>query len=196
MDLTTAQLKQFEVAARKAAGRVSNDDQVVGEAAGHAVVQLQKHWEQVSTGSQERLNWVGVVAANYARRLGGKLHRDLPMGKAGSEPPPMHDEDDDNRVAFVIAEMHRGAGSLGSFVALKVDLESRWGLLGGEARSLLHAKYVEGLSTKAIAAERGKDESPGTIDNKLTAAKRAARLVLQDLFDALRGFEDDSSEVS
>lgn len=70
------------------------------------------------------------------------------------------------------------------------------GLLGGEARSLLHAKYVEGLSTKAIAAERGKDESPGTIDNKLTAAKRAARLVLQDLFDALRGFEDDSSEVS
>lgn len=49
------------------------------------------------------------------------------MGKAGSEPPPMHDEDDDNRVAFVIAEMHRGAGSLGSFVALKVDLESRGG---------------------------------------------------------------------
>ena len=195
MDLTDAQVKQFEAAARKAAARISNDDQVVGESAGHAVVQLQRYLDQVSTGSQERLKWVGVVAANYAKRLGAKLHHDLPMGKAGSEPPPMHDEEEDTRVAFLITEMHRGAGSLGSFVAVKVDFESRWALLGGEARSLLHAKYVEGLSSKEIAKQRGKGESPGTIDNKLTAAKKAARLVCQDLFDALRGLGDESTEM-
>ena len=61
------------------------------------------------------------------------------------------------------------------------------------AQSLLDAKYVEGLSTKEIAKNRG--EAPGTIDNKLTAAKKVARFALEDLFDELRGLNDDDSDL-
>ena len=66
---------------------------------------------------------------------------------------------------------------------MKVDFERRWALLGREARTLLHAKYVEGYSSKEIAEQRGL--TPGTVDNKLSAAKASARLVLEDLMEQL-----------
>jgi DNA-directed RNA polymerase specialized sigma24 family protein len=166
--------------ARKAAAQVSRDDRVIGEAADVAVTKLQEHWDHVSTGEKQRRAWVAVVARNEARRVGAKLHRELAMGRAGSLPPPMYDEKEDERVEFLIAEMRSpGAMSLGSFVAAKVDFDAAWALIAGEDRVLLHQKYVRGLTSKQIAEERG--ESPGTIDNKLTAAKKAARLVLEDL---------------
>ena len=167
--------------ARKAAAQVSRDDQVIGEAADVAATKLQEHWDHVSNGEKQRRAWVAVVARNEARRVGAKLHRELAMGRAGSLPPPMYDEQEDERVEFLIAEMRSpaGAASLGSFVAAKVDFDAAWALIAGEDRVLLHQKYVRGLTSKQIAEERG--ESPGTIDNKLTAAKKAARLVLEDL---------------
>jgi DNA-directed RNA polymerase specialized sigma24 family protein len=184
----------FEAVAKRAAARASRDAQVVGEAADHAVVQLERYWERIATGDKKRRRWVEVVAVNHARRLGAKLHRDLPMGRGGSEPPPMYDEQEDEHVARMIGEMHLGGGSLGSFVATKVEFERRWVLLSGEHRSLLHAKYVEQMRSKEIAAARGRGESAGTIDNKLTEAKKMARLVLEDLLDELRGRGHDEDE--
>ena len=85
-----------------------------------------------------------------------------------------------DRVEKLIAEMRSGQQpSLGWLVAMKVDFERRWSLLGREARSLLHAKYVVGYTSKEIAEQRGL--TPGTVDNKLSAAKATARLVLEDL---------------
>jgi DNA-directed RNA polymerase specialized sigma24 family protein len=191
VELTRAQADHFLAVAKQAAARVSRDDQVVGEAADHAVVQLGNYWEGIAASDPQRRRWVEVVAANHARRLGAKLHRELPMGRAGSIPPPMYDDHEDEHVARLIAEMELGGGSLGSAVAIKVDFEDRWALLGGEDRSLLHAKYVEGLTSKEIAEARGRGESPGTIDNKLTRAKKIARLVMEDLLDELRGRHQD-----
>jgi hypothetical protein len=113
------------------------------------------------------------------------------MGRAGSIPPPMYDDHQDEHVAHLIAEMELGGGSLGSAVAIKVDFEDRWALLSGEDRFLLHAKYVDQLTSKKIAEERGRGEVPGTIDNKLTRAKKVARLVMEDLLDELRGHHQD-----
>jgi len=135
--------KRYLEVAKRAAARTSKDDQVIGEAADHAVVQLERNWDQVSTGEPERKKWVEVVATHHARKVGAKLHRELAMGLAGSEPPPMHDEQADGHVAQLIAEIHVGAGSLGSLVTTKVAFEERWALLSGETRSLLHARYVE-----------------------------------------------------
>lgn len=42
-------------------------------------------------------------------------------------------------------------------------------------------KYVLGMTSKEIAQHRGRHEAPGTIDNKLTKAKKAARLVFDDM---------------
>ena len=100
--------------ARKAAAQVSRDDQVIGEAADVAVTKLQEHWDHVSTGEKQRRAWVAVVARNEARRVGAKLHRELAMGRAGSLPPPMHDEQEDERVEFLIAEMRSPAGARAS----------------------------------------------------------------------------------
>jgi DNA-directed RNA polymerase specialized sigma24 family protein len=187
-ELTRDQQKEYLAVARRAAAQVSRDDQVIREAADVAVTQLEKNWDHVSTAELQRRGWVRVVARNHARRVGEKLHRDLPMGRAGSEPPRMHDEQADDRVAALIAEMRGGVGmSLGSFVAGKVDFDNAWATISEEDRALLHAKYVEGWATKEIAEERG--VAPGTIDNKLTAAKRAARLVFDDLFGILDDLE-------
>ena len=192
--MTPGQQKKYLADARKAAGRVSKDQQVIGEAADQAVLQLEKNLHRVSTGTPERRRYVEVVAVNWAKRAGAKLHKDLPMGAAGSYPPPMHDEEANDRVAHLITEMRRAGGSLGSFVAIRVDFADRWALISGEDRYLLHAKYVEGQSSKDIAAARG--ERPGTIDNKLTAAKKSARLIFEDLFDVLHGLEDEKEEVT
>lgn len=180
VDLSPEQLEEYLGVARKAAAQVSRDKQVIGESADVAVAKLQENWDHVATAERQRRAWVATVARNHARRVGAKLHRELAMGRAGSEPPPMYDEADDERVGFLIAEMQSGPGmSLGSFVAAKVDFDNAWASISDEDRSLLDAKYVEGKSSKEIAAERGM--SSGTVDNKLTAAKRAARLVLDDL---------------
>ena len=179
-ELSPKEQAEYLDVARRAAAKVSRDDQVIGEAAHVAVEKLAEHWEHVSTGEKQRRAWVATVARNHARRAGAKLHRELAMGRAGSEPPPMHDEQQDERVEFLIAEMRGpGAMSLGSFVAAKVDFDAAWALIAGEDRVLLHQKYVQGLTSKQIAEARG--ESPGTIDTTLTAAKKAARLVLGDL---------------
>lgn len=193
VELTGEQCERFLVVARQAAAKVSRDDQVVEEAAGQAVVQLAGYWDEVSTGEREREQWVKVVAANHAKKIGARLHRDLPMGRAGSEPPPMYDDAADARVEFLIGEMHLGAPSLGSAVAAKVDFDRRWALLSGEVRSLLHGKYVEQLTSKEIARERGRGESSGAIDHKLTAAKKVARLVFDDLLDDMGDDRQDQA---
>lgn len=108
---------------------------------------------------------VAVVAQNDAKKVRAKLHKDLPMGRAGSEPPRMHDDHADERVELLIDEMHRGGGSLASLVALKVDFDQRWVLLADDDCALLHSKYAEGMTSKDIAKQRGRGESPGTIDD-------------------------------
>ncbi len=174
--------------AKRAARRASRDEQVIGEAATHAVVQLERYWDQV--GERKRKKWVQVVATFRAKKIGARLHRELAMGRGGSEPPPMHDEQADEHVARLIADIHLGGGSLGSLVATKVAFEERWALLSGETRSLLHARYVEQMTLKEIAEERGRGESTGAIDHRLSVARKTARLV----FDKLRGEYDDELE--
>ena len=171
IELTPAQTEKYLAVARRAAARVSRDPQVIEEASGHAVVQLARCWDGISTGEPERQGWVSTTAANYAKRLGAKLNKPLP----------------DEALGNLIHEMRLGAGSVGSFVALIVDFNQRWALLGGETRVLLHAKYVEGKSSKEIANDRGRSETAVAIDHKLTAAKKAARPVFEDLFDEMRG---------
>lgn len=182
--LTAEQHNDFYEVARRAAGAQSRDDQAVGEAAGHAVVQLAEHWDGIDDRDSARRAWVRTVAVNHARRVGRKLHRELAMGRQGSVPPPMYDEVDDERVEQLIAAIHHGQESLGATVAMRVDLEGCLVLLSADARSLLDAKYVYGFSSKEIAERRGRGESPGTIDNKLTAAKKVARELIEDLVAA------------
>ena len=191
--LSREQHEAFLQVARRAAARASGDDQVVEEAAGHAVVELERYWDQIKPTDAKRRTWVAVVATNRARRVGGKLHRDLPMGAQGSLPPPMNDPVLDARVKMLITEMHTGGGSLGSAVALKVDFEARWGLLSEEAASLLHAKYIDGLRSKEIAKRRGLDETGAQIDHKLAAARQTARPLFEDLLAELRGDHGESA---
>jgi hypothetical protein len=97
---------------------------VVGEAADVAVAALVGTLGHVSTGAAERKAWVATVARNHARRVGKKLHRDLAMGRAGSLPPRMQDEQEAERVELLIGEMRSGGvGSRGSLVAVKVDFD-------------------------------------------------------------------------
>ena len=194
-DQFTPELQRHYIeVAKRAAARASRDEQVIGEAANHAAVQLERYWDQVSTGDRERKRWVEVAATNHARRVGAKLHRELAMGRAGSEPPPMQDEQADEHVAQLIAGIHLDGGSVGSVVATRVAFEERWALLSGGARSLLHAKYVEQMTLKEIAQERGRGESTGAIDHKLSAARKTARVVFDDLFDEMRGHHGDAED--
>jgi DNA-directed RNA polymerase specialized sigma24 family protein len=166
--------------ARRAAAEDSTDPEVIEEAADHAVVQFERYQDSIAANEAARRKWVKVVARNHARKVGAKLDRELPMGAAGSIPPLWHDSDVDERVEKLIAEMRSGQQpSLGWLVAMKVDFERRWSLLGREVRALLQGKYVEGYSSKEIAEQRGL--APGTVDNKLFAAKATARLVFEDL---------------
>ena len=183
VELTRKQQEEYLSLARNAAARQSRDDQVVGESANFALMQLQDLWDNIEPSDASRRAWVRTVARNEAMRLGEKLHREKAMGRAGSLPPPMGDEQADERVALLISEMHVVGLSLGSLVATKVDFERAWALIADDTRSLLNDKYVEGLSTKEIAEKRG--EKPGTVDNKLTAAKKVARLVLEGLIGDL-----------
>ena len=193
-EMTPEVQKRYLAVAKQAAGEASKDEQVVGEAANHAVVQLDRYWHQVSTGDPERKKWVKVVATHYARKLGAKLHKELAMGFGGSEPPPMYDEQADKHVARLIADIHLGAGSLASLVATRVAFDERWALLSGETRSLLHAKYVDQMTLKEIAQERGRGESTGAIDHKLAAGRKVAQLLFEDLLDELRGRYPDELE--
>ena len=185
--LSEAELREFAVVAEQSARKVSRDPEVVQEAADVAVAELVDKLDHVSTGTAERKAWVATVARNHARRVGKKLHRDLAMGRAGSLPPPMHDELEDDRVELLIGEMRSGdMGSLGSLVATKVDFDRAWALISALDQRLLDLKYTQGLTSKEIAERLGK--TPGTIDNQLTAAKEAAVLLFADL---LGDFDQD-----
>ena len=185
--LSEAELREFAVVAEQSARKVSRDPEVVQEAADVAVAELVDKLDHVSTGTAERKSWVATVARNHARRVGKKLHRDLAMGRAGSLPPPMHDELEDDRVELLIGEMRSGdMGSLGSLVATKVDFDRAWALISALDQRLLDLKYTQGLTSKEIAERLGK--TPGTIDNQLTAAKKAAVLLFADL---LGDFDQD-----
>jgi DNA-directed RNA polymerase specialized sigma24 family protein len=99
----------------------------------------------------------------------------------------MHDELEDARVELLIGEMRSGGMiSLGSLVAAKVDFDRAWALISAQDQRLLDLKYTQGLSSKEIAELLGK--KPGTIDNQLTAAKKAAVLLFADL---LGDFDQD-----
>ena len=179
-ELSDDELMEFRAVAERAVAKVSRDPEVIGEAANFAVAELVDRLDNVSSETTERKKWVATVARNHALRLGKKLHRELGMGRAGSLPPPMSDEQEAERVEFLIGEMRSGGGmSLGSFVADKVDFENAWALISEQDRLLLDLKYAEGLSSKEIAERLGK--KPGTIDNQLTAAKKAAVLLLADM---------------
>jgi RNA polymerase sigma factor (sigma-70 family) len=179
-ELSDDELKDFHAGAERAAAKVSRDREVVGEAADFAVAELVNRLGNVSSETPARKAWVAVVARNHALRVGKKLHRDLAMGRAGSLPPPMPDEQEAERVELLIGEMRSGGGpSLGSFVADKVDFENAWALISEQDRLLLDLKYAEGLTSKEIAEKLGK--KPGTIDNQLTAAKKAAVLLFADM---------------
>jgi DNA-directed RNA polymerase specialized sigma24 family protein len=178
--LSDDELKEFHAVAERAAGKVSRDQQVIGEAANFAVAELVERLDHVSSATPARKKWVAVVSRNHAYRIGQKLHRDLPMGRAGSLPPLMPDEKESERVELLIGEMRSGGGlSLGSFVADKVDFDNAWSLISEQDRLLLDLKYSEGFSSKDIAEKLGK--TAGTIDNQLTAAKKAAVLLFADL---------------
>lgn len=186
--LSEAELREFAVVAEQSARKVSRDPEVVREAADFAVAELVDRLDHVSADTGSRRSWVATVARNHARRIGKKLHRDLAMGRAGSLPPPMHDELEDERVELLIGEMRSGAGviSLGSLVAAKVDFDRAWALISDQDQRLLDLKYSQGLSSKEIAELLGK--KPGTIDNQLTAAKKAAVLLFAGL---LGDFDQD-----
>lgn len=176
-----AELRKFLADARRFARTASKDDQVVEGAAAQAVAQLVRYWDAVTPTDQARRGWLKVVAVNAARKEGGRLHAEVPFGRAGSFLPPTDDAESDERAAALIAEMHLGLGSLGSYVASKLDFEKRWAMLSVEHRTLLKAKYADGLPSKEIARQRGRGETGAAIDHKLTEAKRAPRLVLEDL---------------
>ena len=183
-ELSDDELKEFHAVAERAAAKVSRDPEVIGEAANFAVAELARRLDNVSPETPERKGWVAVVARNHALRLGQKLHRELGMGRAGSLPPPTPDEKEAERIEFLIGEMRSGGGqSLESFVADKVDFENAWALISEQDRLLLDLKYAEGLSSKEIADKLGKKS--GTIDNQLTAAKKAAVLLFADLLGDL-----------
>ena len=185
--LSEAELREFAVVAEQSARKVSRDPEVVQEAADVAIAELVDKLDHVSTGTAERKAWVATVARNHARRVGKKLHRDLAMGRAGSLPPPTHDELENDRVELLIGEMRSGdMGSLGSLVATKVDFDRAWALISALDQRLLDLKYTQGLTSKEIAERLGK--TPGTIDNQLTAAKKAAVLLFADL---LGDFDQD-----
>ena len=185
--LSEAELREFAVVAEQSARKVSRDPEVVREAADVAVAELVDKLDHVSADTRDRRSWVATVARNHARRVGKKLHRDLAMGRAGSLPPPMHDELEDERVELLIGEMRSGGViSLGSLVAAKVDFDRAWALISDQDQRLLDLKYTQGMSSKEIAELLGK--KPGTIDNQLTAAKKAAVLLFADL---LGDFDQD-----
>jgi len=192
--LTPAEMQHYLSIARKAASSNSRDPQVIEESADHAVAQLELSLDVVSTNDRKREAWVRTAAMNHAILVGAKLHRELPMGRAGSRPPRMENDAADERVALLISELHVGEGSLGSLVANQIDFEKRWSLLSSDARALLNAKHVEGMSSKEIAQARGRGESPGTIDNKLSAARKAARILFEDLLDQTQGNYGDEDD--
>jgi DNA-directed RNA polymerase specialized sigma24 family protein len=182
--------KELHAVAKKAAASVSDDPDVIEGAANYAVAQFKRYKESISVDERARKRWVQVVATNHARRVGKQLHREIPVDVQGSEHRPTDDPNQDERVRKLIEEMRSGdRARLSSAVAIKVDFEKRWALLGGEARALLHAKYVEGYSTKEIARFRGL--APGTVDNKLSAAKANARELFDGLIEQLHGNWED-----
>jgi len=192
-ELTNDEIRDLISVATQAARKVSADPEVAAEAAHFAVMQLRGVAEAIVPAARKA--WVRTTAKHQAMRVGKKLHRELPMGRQGSEPPwkprvrggDLEEDDEaahdwwEGHVKSVLTEMHHGGGSLGSRVAMKVDFEKCWAMLSEDARSLLKDKYVYGMRSKEMAEERG--ESPGVIDNKLMAARRAAQPLLQDLLD-------------
>lgn len=188
-ELSPDQQTEYLGVARKAAAQVSRDKEVITEAADVAVTELAANWDHVSNAEQQRRAWVNVVARNHARRLGKKLARDRQLVNAGNQPHAAADPKTFQMVGLLITEMRSGAQArFSSLAADRFDFERAWALISGEDRALLHAKYVEGLSSKQIAKERG--ATPGTIDNKLTAAKKAAALVFEDLIGSHDRDED------
>lgn len=189
IELSLEQQTEYLAVARKAAAQVSRDNEVISEAADVAVTQLAANWDHVSDAEGQRRRWVGVVAQNHARRLGKKLGRDRQLINAGNQRRADADPKMFEMVGLLITEMRHGDGRrFSSLAADRADFDRAWVLISGEDRALLHAKYVEGLSSKQIAEERG--VAPGTINNKLTAAKKAAALLFDDLIGSFDRDED------
>lgn len=180
IELSPEQRHRYLAAGRRGARQASRDPEVIGDAANFALEQLLRRWDSVGDEDRVRSAWIATVALRRARRVGAKLHREVPMGRSGSRPPRTIDRSADVDVGRLIAKTH-GTASLGSAAATRVDVEARFAQLSGEARELLVAKYVLGLTSRQIAADRGRGEAEGTINNKLTAAKREARALFADL---------------
>lgn len=188
-----AELARYLAIAKQGARKASKDPHVVEGAANHAIEMLIKAGDDVSDEPRARERWLRTVALNQARRWGRRDARDVPFGRQGSLIPKGGDEVSDKFVARVIEEMRLGDGqSLGSFVANKVMFEEAWSTLSDAARSLLHDKYANGMSSKEMATERG--VTAGTIDNQLSRAKEAAKPLLQEIYDELRGAADEDDD--
>ena len=179
-ELSDEELVHFRKIALKAAKTISSDDQVFEGAANHAVMELIEGLDDIDP--DKRDGWVRKVAANDARRIGKKLHRDVPFGRQGTFPPPPQDADGDfgpdKHYARLAQELHLGMSSPSAPIVLRIVIEQALRRLSPEARFLIEARYVAGRSTKDIAAELGKE--PGAIDVALHRARKALALLLAD----------------
>lgn len=174
------QMTHFLSVGQRAARARTRDRHLIEEAAHQGVMALIEYVDSVDPDKHDA--YVGRVAANHAKRHGERLGREEAFGRGGSEPPKRHDEQADAAVVKLIEAMSDPAGpSLPSLQAIQDAFRQRWMLLDEPTRSLLIAKYVHGHPTKKIAAELGL--APGSVDNRLTKAKAAARAVLAELAD-------------
>ncbi|MSO87841.1 MAG: sigma-70 family RNA polymerase sigma factor [Acidimicrobiia bacterium] len=179
-ELSDEELVYFRKIALKAAKTISSDDQVFEGAANHAVMELIEGLDDIDP--DKRDGWVWKVAANDARRIGKKLHRDVPFGRQGTFPPPRQDADGDfgpdQHYARLVQELPLGMSSPSVQSVLQIVIEQALDSLSPEARFLIEARYVAGRSTKDIAAELGKE--PGAIDVAIHRARKALALLLAD----------------
>lgn len=172
--------------ARQGARKAAQDAHLADEASNFALDQLQRFNEDVSDDPAQRAAWLRTVARNYAYKRGAKYAREKPMGRQGSEPPVVGDEQIDQFVAGLILEMHEGIGpSLGTEVAFKVDFYNALALLSEATQALFIERYVESIPIEEMAESRGIKRA--SLDNQLTKARLAARTVFQDLYDDVYG---------
>jgi RNA polymerase sigma factor (sigma-70 family) len=180
-DLEDARVEELSRIAGQAAAGASRDAEVIADAVAHMREQLYAYACALSDDPRKVENWARVVARNAARRIGAKQAREAPMGRQGSDLPPLDDGQLEARVRDVLDLGIGGQPSLGSLVADKLWFEERFVLLSDETRELLRFKYVEGWSAKEIAARLGVE--PGAVDQRLYRARRAAAEIFADAGD-------------
>jgi DNA-directed RNA polymerase specialized sigma24 family protein len=202
-----AEVRELRKVAETAVRRVTVDEHIVQEALDHASLELGLCWAQIGVrdGRGEtfaaRRQWMRAVAVNYAKRAGKKQAKDIPFGRQGSQPFAVYGPEEDDQLAGALdrmfqreaeAKAHVGRldageqhGRLSAEVAHRLDFERAWAPLSPEARWLLTAKHVDGMTAKEIAdiLSRRSPITAAQVAHKLTDARRAARPLLAAVFD-------------